>query len=56
MTNLKFDPSKQSHRLIMSALFFMFYDEGLTIQEVQEVLEDIKRQAVYALLDGKGKS
>lgn len=51
MTNKKFDPNKLSHRLIVSGLVSMVDDDGLTVQEVQEVLEDIKRQTCYALLD-----
>lgn len=56
---LQLDLNKTSHQLIVAALGMMIDDEGLTVHQVAEVLEDIKRQTFPALSEmsreNKGK-
>lgn len=47
----KMDMTKLSHSLVISGLLGMVEDDGLTPHEALEVLEDIKRQTFFALME-----
>ena len=46
----KFDPKNFNHQLIVAGMTSCVTDEGMTMHETLELLEDIKRQVAPALL------
>jgi len=45
-----FDPNNFNHQLIVAGMTSCITDEGMTMHETLELLEDIKRQVAPALL------
>ena len=51
MTKHRLDLNKRSHQLVVVGLTAMVEDDGLTMHEAFDVLEDIKRQVFPALME-----
>lgn len=51
MSKQKLQMNKLSHQMVISGLVGMVEDDGLTLHEAFEVLEDIKRQVFPALME-----
>jgi len=51
MSKQRMDRNKLSHQMVIAGLCGMVEDDGLTMHEAFEVLEDIKRQIFPALME-----